>query len=698
MNCPKCGASCDENALLCPVCGALLAEDAEGPTEPAEIDEPDETQPPVEQTKGPDAEGAAEDLDGENSVEEDFDKEADSVPADHAAAEYSDLKVDDRFQEAPAEAEDMLEGEPAKKKRLGAGTVIGLILAALAVIFGVLFALSYYDVWNVPGISSLTDAIKGKKPTDSSSEVPGDYDPTKTVLTASGYEFDGAFFTLVYQTVYNRAAQEAYYQAMYGMTPTFDTNKDPAAQTTTDESGNEISYHDFFLENAVKTIEQNAYYRRLAEDNSLSLDESYLAQIESTVDGLKEAAGEDGVELDAYLTENFCPGVTEETVRQFLETAMLAEVGENYEKEAYMKTLDADALWDGLTDRRDYLQVDFRIGHVRKSGDEQTDDDNRARMQKVFEAITDEASFNTALRENLSQADAETFAADDSTLLPGMSYAYVSQNIDEEIANWLFADGRKQGDKEKFETDNFYFVILLKTPAYREDSPSVNVRHALALFQSVAEGAEEGQETAFAEVETLTAKDGTTVTNEGTAFSGWVVLETYEKAKALYDEYLSGDKTEQSFAAIATENSEDGGSASNGGLYENVAKGQMVPAFDAWIFDPARKPGDTGLVKTNYGWHVMYYVDKNAEPDWAMTLKSAEADKYAASQTEKVFGSGARTKTLPTAADAVLAVINRQRLAYLAELEAATATDASTEPGTEADTQPVSEQTTLATE
>lgn len=682
MNCPKCGASCEENALLCPVCGAPLTEDAPEPTEPAE-NEPDETQPPVEQTVGPDAAGETEDLDAaaEDEIAED------------------EITEDEISQDgAPAEAEELSEDEPGKKKRLGVGTIIGLILAALAVIFGVLFALSYYDVVRVPGISSLTDAVKGKKPTDSSSEVPGDYDPTKTVLTASGYEFDGAFFTLVYQTVYNRAAQEAYYQAMYGMTPAFDTNKDPAELTTTDVNGNEITYHGLFLANAVKLIEQYAYYCRMAEENGLTLDESYLAQIDSTVSDLKQAAGEEGVDLGTYLSENFCPGVTEETVRTYLRTAMLAEVGANYEKEVYMKTLDANALWDGLADRRDYLQVDFRIGHVRKTGDEQTDEENRVRMQKVFDAVTDDASFTAVLRENLSEADAETFAADDSTLLPGMNYAYVSQNIDAEIADWLFADGRKQGDKEQFETDNFFFVIQLKTPAYREDRPSVNVRHALALFQSVADGAEEGQETAFSQVETLTAKDGTAVTNEGTAFSGWVVLEAYEKAKALYDEYLSGDKTEQAFAAIATENSEDGGSASNGGLYENVTKGQMVPAFDAWIFDSARKPGDTGLVQTNYGWHVMYYVGKNAEPDWAMSLKSAEAEKYAASQVEKIAGSGEQAKALPTAADAVLAVLNRQRLAYLAELEAATATDASTESGTGTVTQPVSEQTTLAAE
>ena len=34
----------------------------------------------------------------------------------------------------------------------------------------------------------------------------------------------------------------------------------------------------------------------------------------------------------------------------------------------------------------------------------------------------------------------------------------------------------------------------------------------------------------------------------------------------------------------------------------------MVATFNDWCFDSARKPGDTGIVETNYGYHVMYFV------------------------------------------------------------------------------------------
>ena len=62
--------------------------------------------------------------------------------------------------------------------------------------------------------------------------------------------------------------------------------------------------------------------------------------------------------------------------------------------------------------------------------------------------------------------------------------------------------------------------------------------------------------------------------------------------------------------------SEDSGSNTNGGLYENVPKGQMVEEFDAFCFG-GHKPGDTGIVygeSSNYaGYHVMYYVGEGEQ-------------------------------------------------------------------------------------
>ena len=54
-------------------------------------------------------------------------------------------------------------------------------------------------------------------------------------------------------------------------------------------------------------------------------------------------------------------------------------------------------------------------------------------------------------------------------------------------------------------------------------------------------------------------------------------------------------------------------SSVNGGLYENVIKGQMTDEFEDWCFDSARKVGDVEVIKTSYGYHVMYFCGEAEE-------------------------------------------------------------------------------------
>lgn len=78
-------------------------------------------------------------------------------------------------------------------------------------------------------------------------------------------------------------------------------------------------------------------------------------------------------------------------------------------------------------------------------------------------------------------------------------------------------------------------------------------------------------------------------------------------ASRILNDWRLGDKTEESFAALAGEKSTDPGSKDNGGLYEDIVPGKMVDSFNDWCFAEGRKPGDTGLVMTEYGCHIMFY-------------------------------------------------------------------------------------------
>lgn len=92
------------------------------------------------------------------------------------------------------------------------------------------------------------------------------------------------------------------------------------------------------------------------------------------------------------------------------------------------------------------------------------------------------------------------------------------------------------------------------------------------------------------------------------------------EAQALYDEWLAGKADEESFSALAKEHSADS-SASNGGLIANFESGRMAQEFNDWCFDENRANGDHALIKTKFGYHLMYFVDANDK--WYAYAKSS---------------------------------------------------------------------------
>lgn len=81
-----------------------------------------------------------------------------------------------------------------------------------------------------------------------------------------------------------------------------------------------------------------------------------------------------------------------------------------------------------------------------------------------------------------------------------------------------------------------------------------------------------------------------------------------QTAQDLMDQWVSGGADEDTFADLAYEHSTCS-SASNGGLLSGFGQGDMVANFDAWCFGQEHEYGDYGLVQTEFGWHIIFYVD-----------------------------------------------------------------------------------------
>jgi hypothetical protein len=104
--------------------------------------------------------------------------------------------------------------------------------------------------------------------------------------------------------------------------------------------------------------------------------------------------------------------------------------------------------------------------------------------------------------------------------------------------------------------------------------------------------------------------------------------ETLAQAQELLDTWQAEDGTEEGFAQMAEDYSTDGGSNTNGGLYEDVYPGEMVTNFNDWCFDADRAVGDTGIVETSYGYHIMYFSGYGDEYWYQSALADLSYETY----------------------------------------------------------------------
>ena len=146
----------------------------------------------------------------------------------------------------------------------------------------------------------------------------------------------------------------------------------------------------------------------------------------------------------------------------------------------------------------------------------------------------------------------------------------------------------------------------------KDGSYTVDVRHILVMIDNIVEEMEktEGDTDAQAEED-----DKEEYTEEQ-----WAAC--LAAAQKIYDEWLAGDKTEEHFGELANKYSHDqDGEVTNGGLYTFVEEGKMVEDFNSWCFEEGRKSGDTDIVKTQFGYHIMYFV--GSEETWLTQTRSA---------------------------------------------------------------------------
>lgn len=421
------------------------------------------------------------------------------------------------------------------------------------------------------------------------------------------------------------------YASMFGLDTTLPLDE----QVVDEETGR--TWADDFLDTAKENARNVYALTDAAQAAGFTLPEDKEAELDSslsTIDMYAKMYGyKDG---NAYLKAMYGSGASKE--------GYLAYAGRN---------ALADAYYQHYSDSLTYTDAQLRV----KDAEDPTNYNSYSYhsyylpTSKFLAGGTTDDSGNTtysaeetAAAEAAVKAAAESLVSDeiDSVEALDAAIAALSVNAGEDAAStnskniryssvnsmyqqWVADSSRKEGDKKVFyststSTDDdgnsteslsgCYVVYFLS--ATDNQFPMANVRHILVKPEHTEGEAED----AHADGETYSAEE---------------LAAAKKSAEEILAQWKSGEATEESFADLANEKSDDG-DGTTGGLYENVAPGQMVANFNDWCFDSSRRPGDTDIVETQYGYHVMYFVG-NSEITYRDSLiqsdlRSADVEKW----------------------------------------------------------------------
>lgn len=408
------------------------------------------------------------------------------------------------------------------------------------------------------------------------------------------------------QYFFNTAKQNTltYYYQYLGMYP-FDTSSSLKNQEYDSTTGQ--TWFDYLMEQALTSAETFTALEAAARAEGFTMSEesqTYLDQELESLNSSWAAAGFSSV--DAYIQSGYGPYMTYD---RFAELCTLTVYVSDYiqSKTDAISFSDADyeAYYQENADSMDSFQITqftFRatVPTTDEAGEtiEMTDEEKAAKLEEAKAAVKAKAE---ELMDRLAAGeDAEKLAEEYEADLSSSSIGEVrlGSAVNSAYSEWALDEARQPGDVTMAEygaSSNHYYYVARFEGRGRNEAPTNNVRHIL-----IAPETDEGAEKPTAD-KLAAAK---------------------AKAEELLDQWKKGEATEESFAQLAMTNSADTSSAVNGGLISNItASSSYVENFKNWAIDPARQDGDTGLVESEYGWHIMYYLSDT--PLWKQTADSA---------------------------------------------------------------------------
>lgn len=362
---------------------------------------------------------------------------------------------------------------------------------------------------------------------------------------------------------------------------------------------------DFFVAQAKDELQLSAPMADMAEKQKIKLTSQDMDILESILKQYQEKADKEKLSLNAFLEKSFGCGVDVQTVNKAFKRLLFAS---RYQTITINKLKFSDAqIEDYYKKNKADLDVvtfhSFKFDALFSEKDAVAKAKNKA--ETIIASVTDSASFDNAAKKYFSKDQLELAKTKlDITFVPQSSKTDLA---DDAVSAWLFNNARKDGDKAVVQTGDGVFAIYLDSRTRNIICP-VSVRHILIMPEK-AKGA-----------------------NDATPAQ---IAAAKKKAEDIYNQFLKTKKMESDFAKLAIENTQDTRSKQDGGLISNFMPKTMVAAFDEWSFSKGHKKGDTGIVQTEYGFHIMYFVS-SGEPTWLTNAKNGLLQAFQTQQFKEI--------------------------------------------------------------
>ncbi len=368
-----------------------------------------------------------------------------------------------------------------------------------------------------------------------------------------------------------------------------------------------MSWKQYFVNQTLSSVLNTAVLLDLAEKNGVTLSETSEIKVANYIQSIKDAAAQEGISVKKYLSEVYGKNTTLADVESSVRKTYLASDYYNLVYDGYKDAITDDEIaeyYEEHKDAYDYAELySFPIKY--RSDDTDTTlptvNEARSKAEEIREMVT-VSNFDSVVKG---------YADEDFKTAYNGSFALADDTPERE---WITTEAQP-GDKQVLTDDtNHEFHVVIYIRRYTPEEPTVNVRHILIETAELQEIRSEATMTERAQIEAANAA------------AELANAQAKEKAEALLAQLKGAG--EEAFIKAARENSADTDSNAEGGLYEDVTKGKMVEAFDEWIFDSSRQPGDMDIVETEYGYHVMYFISKG-DYEYKVSIRKTLTDsKY----------------------------------------------------------------------